>query len=540
MSFSGDGRSFTITGAKVFTGNAKQPWASSFTVENGKIVAIDKEPQTDATVIDVGGRFISASFGDGHAHPMFGGFEFFGPEIRGKSTVAAIQEAVREYAIENPDLEWIIGGSYDSWIVPNGQFDAKWLDEVVADKAVVLRATDYHTIWCNSKALELSGITAETKDPELGWIMRREDGSPSGTLREWDAVDMVLQNAPAATLVEQVAALELAAEELSSAGITWVQDAWVDPGMPEAYLAAIEQRRLSIRFNLGMRADARSWREQLAWFESSRAKFDGNEFATCNTIKFFADGVIEGHTAAINGGYHDDPHNNGMPCWDWQELREAVAAVDALGFQPHIHAIGDEGLSEALNAIELAQQRNGSKTHQRPVITHVQLLNPAEIERFAALGVVANFEPLWACNDPLQADLTTPHVGELKALWQYPMRSMLAAGAKISMGSDWPVTDYNPLACMEIAITRTVPNDPNSIAWIPEERLDVAQSLTAYTAGVAYQAGEENLWGSIEVGKSADFVVLDKNPFDVLPGLIHEIKVESTWCAGEEIFSRIS
>lgn len=529
---------FTVINGRVFTGNQEKPWVTSFSVDGEVITSVDSTPRHGDTIIDARGRLIVPGFGDGHAHPMFGGYEFLGPVLKGKSTLQELLASVKKFADENPDMPWIQGGSYESWMVPGGEFDARWLDDVVPDRPVVLRATDYHTVWCNTAALSAAGITADTPDPEIGWIMRREDGTPMGTLREWDAVDLVLNVAPERTLDEKVLALELAGREFARTGITWVQDAWVDPGMAEAYVAAAQEGKLGIRYNLALRADPKKWREQLDWMVSTRKLFDNIDQVSCNTVKFFADGVIEGHTAALRQAYTDDPHNHGMPCWDWDELRACVSAVDDLGFQPHIHAIGDEGLHEAINAIEFAQKANRSQSHPRPVITHVQLLDPADLPRFAQLGIVANFEALWACNDPLQSELTAPHVGHEREMWQYPMKSMLDSGAPISMGSDWPVTDLNPLACMEVAITRLVPEDPTSTVWNPGERLSPVEAVTAYTLGSAYQAGADHLWGSIEVGKAADFAILNQNIFDIAPTDIHTIQVDGTWCGGKQIFSR--
>lgn len=529
--------SFAIVNARVFTGTSSNPWTTSVRVDDGVIVGVGVTPEDGDTVIDADGRVLLPSFGDGHAHPLFGGYEFLGPQLKGVEGIDDIVNNVRTFADSHPELEWIVGGSYESWLAPNGEFDARWLDEAVPDRPVVLRATDYHTVWCNSVALERAGITAETPDPELGWIVRRPDGTPMGTLREWDAVDLVMTKVPAFSLDDQVRAIEIACRELASTGITWVQDAWVDPPMIEAYLEASRRGVLSIRFNLALRADPRTWREQLAWFEDARRRVGSSDWLACDTIKFFADGVIEGATAAVVDGYTDDPHNHGMPVWDWAELRACVAAVDALGFQPHIHAIGDEGLTEALNAIEHAQSVNGSTSHARPVITHVQMLNPRDIPRFASLGVIANFESLWACNDPLQSELTAPRIGPEREMWQYPIRSILDAGGNISMGSDWPVSSHNPLECLEVSVTRMVPGDTTIGVWNPAERISVSEAISAYTAGCAYQAGREQSWGTIEVGKSADLVLLGMDVFDIPPTDIHTVPVLTTWCHGKEIFS---
>jgi len=529
--------SLSIINARIFTGDPSTPWARALRISDGKVAAIDHTPEPEDDIVDAGGSLFLPSFGDGHAHPVFGGYEFLGPQLKGADGLAGLLASVKSFADANPNAEWIGGGSYESWLAPNGEFDAEWLDSVVPDRPVVLRATDYHTVWCNSKALEIAGVTAETPDPELGWIVRRPDGSPMGTMREWDAVDLILKHVPAYSMDEQVRALELACHEFARNGITWVQDAWVDPPMIAAYVEANKRGALSIRFNLALRADSRIWRNQLAWFAEAREAIGDSPMLSCSTIKFFADGVIEGATAAVVEGYVGDPHNHGMPCWDWAELRECVAAVDALGFQAHIHAIGDEGLTEALNAIEHAQKVNGASSHPRPVITHVQMLNPVDIPRFASLGVIANFEALWACNDPLQSELTAPRIGHEREMWQYPIRSILDAGGRISMGSDWPVSTQNPLECLEVAVTRMVPGDESIPAWNPGERISVDEAVVAYTAGCAVQAGRETVWGTLEVGKAADIVQLSDNIFDITPTSIHEVKVTSVWRDGVPIFS---
>jgi predicted amidohydrolase YtcJ len=357
-----------------------------------------------------------------------------------------------------------------------------------------------------------------------------------GTLREWDAVDLVLSKAPAFSRDDLVNAIAIASEAMAKHGVTWVQDAWVEPGMPEAFEEAQRQNRLKIRYNLAFRADPKNWRNQLDWFVETRARIGQSDNLTANTIKFFADGVIEGHTAALRTAYVDLPNEHGMPVWDWQELTACVEAIDALGFQPHIHAVGDEGLHEALNAIEAAQLANGAKSHPRPVITHVQLLDPADIPRFSKLGVVANFEALWACDDSLQRDLTAPRVGAVREMWQYPMASLLKSGATLSMGSDWPVSDQSPLKAISVAVTRKEPGNPDSIPWNPEERIEVADALVAYTLGSAKQAMSEAAWGKIAVGRSADLVLLAKSPFDEVAENLGDIKVLATWCQGKQVY----
>src|SRR5690606_18193151 len=198
-------------------------------------------------VVDLEGGFLMPSFGDGHAHPLLGGLEAQGPQVRGLNSVDDIVVEVRRWAAEHPGADWIVGASYDPALAPDGEFDARWLDRAVADRPVVLRAADYHTLWCNSLALERAGIDVDTPDPRLGWIVRRSDGSPMGTLREWHACDLVVDRVPRRSTDDLVRALEEAGRTFNACGITWAQDAWVEPDMVDAYLEAERQGRLRFR-----------------------------------------------------------------------------------------------------------------------------------------------------------------------------------------------------------------------------------------------------------------------------------------------------
>ncbi len=352
------------------------------------------------------------SFGDGHAHPMLGGLEYVGPAVRPCTSVEEIVEAVRVFAEEHPDAEWIVGASYDSSLAPDGLFDARWLDEAVPDRPVMLRAWDYHTVWCNSVALQRAGITPDTPDPVLGEIPHREDGSVLGTLREWGAVDLVTAVIPERDEDTRVAALGTAADYYLARGVTWVQDAWVEPGDVDTYIAAAERDALRIRFNLALYADPRHFDSQLDHFAQARRRVDevGSPLLTAHTVKFFADGVVENETGALLAPYCDGLHQHGMQVWEGDSLAEAARRVDELGLQIHIHAIGDAAVRQALDAIEYAAECNGPRD-RRPVIAHVQLVDDADIHRFAKLGVIPNMQPLWAQLDALMTMLTIPRLG---------------------------------------------------------------------------------------------------------------------------------
>ncbi|WP_369213479.1 amidohydrolase [Streptomyces flavofungini] len=520
----------------VRTGSDVHGDTTALAVRDGRILALGDDARTFVPtadeVVDIGDGLLMAAFGDGHAHPLFGGLESFGPQIKELGSVAAIAAEVGRWATEHPEAEWIVGASYDPALAPDGEFDARWLDAAVPDRPVVLRAHDYHTVWCNTAALRRAGVTEATPEPRLGWIVRRPDGSPMGTLREWHACDLVLDQVPSRPMDDLVEAVRRAGHAYARAGITWVQDAWVEPEMADAYLCAARRDALTVRVDLAQRADPDRWLDQLGPFADTRARVaaDGGELLTARTVKFFSDGVIEGGTAALLAPYLDAPHSCGMPVWEPAALVEAVQAFDAARFQTHIHAIGDAGVRASLDAIESAIRANPA-WDRRPVITHVQLVDPADLPRFAALGVIANFEPLWAQPDPLQTELSVPRIGADRADLQYPMGELARDGVRLSFGSDWPVSSHIPLEGIQVAVTRrTFDGEPRG-GWIPRQRLTAEEALTAATTGVAHQAGADDRL-HLTPGAPADLVLLSADPRAGDPMEIRHARVLGTWLGG--------
>ena len=510
-------------------------------VEDGVIVEGDPHVTagSEVTVVDLEGGFLMPSFGDGHAHPMLGGLEFVGPAVRPCTSVDEIVEAVRRYAKDNPDQDWILGASYDGSLAEDGLFDARWLDDAVSDRPVVLRAWDYHTVWCNTAALERAGITAETPDPPLGEIPHREDGSVLGTLREWGAVDLVTAVIPPRDEEVRIAALGTAADYYLAKGVTWVQDAWVEPADVDTYLDAARRDALRIRFNLALYADPRHFDSQIAHFADAKRRVEelGSPFLTAQTVKFFADGVVENETGALLQPYCSGLHSHGMVVWEGNSLAEAAAAVDELGLQIHIHAIGDAAVRQALDAIEYAVQRNGPRD-RRPVIAHVQLVDDADLARFAALGVIPCMQPLWAQEDALMNVLTVPRLGRERADQQYRMRSLDDSGAPLALGSDWPVSSGAPLDGIAVGVSRQTADGEPVGGWTPDEILPIERALGAYTAGVAKQAFAEGTWGRLVPGASADLLWLDRDPRTTPALELPAIGVRATYVRGDLVYSR--
>ncbi|GAA1531980.1 amidohydrolase [Brevibacterium picturae] len=514
-------------------------------ISDGVIVAVGSAEVdrclagTEVEHIDLDGGFLMPSFGDGHAHPVFGGLEAEGPQVRSCTSVSDIVAEVRRYAAAHPEDEWITGASYDGSLVEGGLFDARWLDEAVSDRPVVLRAWDYHTVWCNSRALELAGITAETPEPKLGEIPRKGDGTPLGTLREWGAVDLIDAVRPPLDESIRLRALERTATYYLERGVTWVQDAWVEPTDVDTYIAASTQGRLNLRFNLALYADPRRFDQQLPHLTEARRRVDGlaDPMLSAQTVKFFADGVVENETGALLEPYCSSLHNHGLRVWEGSSLAEAVCAVDAAGFQVHIHAIGDAAVRQALDAIESAMVTNGPRD-RRPVIAHAQLVDTTDLARFSTLGIIANMQPLWAQLDDLMTVLTIPRLGEDRAAKQYRMRSILDGDGRLAFGSDWPCTSGTPVEGLAIATSRQNDHGDPAGGWTPEEIVDIDHALDAYSTSVAHQAFSDQSpvpWGEIRLGASADLIRFDQDPRYLTPRELASTPVHTTYLGGSAV-----
>ena len=485
-------------------------------VKDSMIIAIGEQTRefTAQSTIDLNGAFVIPAFLDGHAHPIFAGREAAGPKINGINSIEEIKVQVKAFALANPTTPWIIGGAYEAAIIEGGDFDAKWLDEVVSDRPVVLHAVDHHTIWVNSKAIEVAGITRATKDPQGGTIARNSDGCAKGTLREPSAMALVLNHAPANTIESDIAAITYACAEYRKVGVIAAIDSWCEKDMARAYIAAATTNQLTIAFNLSLLATPTTWSGDIDDFNEIREQcleLDNPSQLQANSIKFLLDGALSAGTAHLTQPYLDDPSSSGIAIWSDDELLNALVAYDALQYQVHLHAIGDAAVKQALDAIE-AMQRINPPWDRRPVIVHAQLVRNEDLSRFAQLGVIANIQPLWCYLDPMNKELIAPRIGNERNNQQYRLRSMVKAGAMIAFGSDWPVTSHIPMQAISVPVTRTNAADGVTDPWVIEQALTMDESLTFYTKNAAYQLFRENEFGALEVGKRAAFLVLDSDP----------------------------
>lgn len=521
----------------------------SLAVRDGRIAAIGTEldalagPETVVEELD--GRWVLPAFHDSHVHPIQAGLEMNQCDLTGLSTLEGYLDAIGSYAAANPGRTWVTGGGWSMDSFPGGVPTASPLDRLLPDRPVFLPNRDHHSAWVNSRALEIAGIDAGTPDPADGRIERDSAGRPTGALHE-GAMALVGSLVPAPTSRDLTEALLTAQRHLHSVGIVGWQDALVGDGlgMPDSlptYIAANESGALTAKVILAQWWDRDRGLEQLPELISRRARA-AQAGLDAASVKLMQDGVCETHTAAMLDPYLDShghlTDNRGLSFIPADALATYVAALDAHGFQAHIHALGDRAVRDSLDAIEHARATNGA-TGLRHHLAHVQVVAASDVPRFAALEVTANIQPLWACLDEAVEVLTLPFMSPAARGQQYVFGSLLRTGARIACGSDWPVSDPAPLLGMHVAVNRRSPDQPaDATPLLPEEALPIAEALAGYTTGTAYLNRLEGTTGRIETGYAADLVVVDHDILGEDTTVLARTRVTHTYANGREVHPR--
>ena len=530
-----------ILGAPVWTGDPARPWADAVAVRAGRVAVAGPEPEVAALrgpgtrVLRLDGGLVVPGFADAHVHTAAGGLELAQCDLHGVEP-QAYAATVARYAAERPGDPWVLGGGWVMDAFGTAGPSASALDAVVADRPVLLESTDGHSAWVNRRALELAGITRATPDPPRGRIERDAAGEPTGTLHE-AAMDLVADLAPEPGPAEWEAAIERGQAHLHRLGITAWQDAAVGPEMLAAYRSLAEAGRLTGRAVAALRWDPAEGPAQLDGLAERRELGRAGRLRA-TAVKIFADGVFENRTAAMLAPYLDGDGrptaNTGIGMLGAAELAAAVTALDARGFDVHVHAIGDRAVRETLDAFEAAAAANGRRD-ARHQIAHLQFVHPDDRPRFRRLGVVANAQPFWSCLDGYMRELTLPFLEPERAGWQYPWASLRRAGAILAFGSDWTVSTANPLEEIEVAVHRVAPDDRDGEPFLPAERLDLPAALAAFTSGSAYALRLEDRTGTVTPGRLADLAVLDRDPFDPATGPVGDTRVLATLVEGEPV-----
>lgn len=541
----------------VLTGGTVHPVTGApgraLAVRGRRVVAVGSDDDVRGLVgprtrcIDLAGRTVVPGLVDAHVHPVAAGLTMAACSLGEARNAGDARRLVAEYAAAHPDAPWITGGGWSMEWFPGGTPSRTVLDGVVPDRPVLLSNRDGHGAWANSAALRLAGIDATTPDPADGRIETEPDGTPQGTLHE-GAVDLVARLQPVPDDDDLLDALVRAQSHLHSLGITGWQDAIVGvygglPDVLDTYLRAARSGVLSGRVVGALWWDRHRGIEQVADLVARRAAAGGAAGTgrfRATSVKIMQDGVAENFTAGMLTPYLDacgcQTANRGLSYLEPGVLDEAVRLLDAEGFQLHLHAIGDRAVREVLDSLEKARAAHGAR-NARHHVAHLQVVHPDDVPRFAELDVTANLQALWAAHEPQMDELTIPFLGPERARRQYPFADLLAAGARLCAGSDWPVSTADPFQAMHVAVNRQLPGDRGAEPLLAHQRLQAAAFLRAYTAGSAWINHAEADTGSLEPGKLADLAVLDADPLAVPPDRIGDISVTATFVGGEQVFA---
>jgi len=527
-------------GGEVHTMDPKQSIKQAIAVKQDKIVWVGNDSNSEVWTgpetkkINLRGRMVIPGIQDAHIHPIMSGLQALNCPLDELTTLEQYLKAIRICSEHNKDRPWILGGGWSMSVFgPGAMPDKTLLDAIIPDKPVFLVSSDGHTGWANSVALERAGITGETPDPVDGRIDRNEtSGEPVGSLQE-GAMALIEKVLPAVSPSRRQQALLNSIRMLNRYGITSIQDAMVSESDLISYQTAQLAGQLSLRVRASLWWDRTQGIEQLQNMIRLRETYSEG-LLNAGTIKIMQDGVMENYTAVLLEPYRVNGSPLGIPMIEPELLKEIVSLLDANDFQVHFHAIGDGAIRQSLNAVQAAGERNGNRD-SRHHISHLQIINKADIPRFAELAVVANFQPLWAFQDDYIVDLTLPFISEEQANQLYPIASVVNSGGKIAFGSDWSVSTANPFPQIEVAVTRLNPETSAGPALLEGEKISVNQALAAFTINAAFTNHLDHTTGSLETGKLADFIVLDQNLFTVPASEISETKVLLTLFNGRTV-----
>ena len=539
----------------MYSPTAPGGFVEALAVHDDVIVAVGSNAEVDelrgpaTRVVDLAGRLAIPSFGDAHVHAISGGLESLRCNLLGLRSRRECLDRIRSYAASLPDDAWVLGGGWSLEAFPGGVPLASDLDEVCAGRPAFLPNRDHHSAWVNTLALERAGIDARTPDPFAGRIERDEQHNPNGTLHD-SAMGLIARVLPTTSSEELAAGLRAALKRLHGHGITHWQDACVgdagDIGVVdtfEAYAAAAREGWLTGRVRGALWWDRTRGVEQIPFLQTRREAASSGSFRA-TTVKMMVDGVCETFTAAMSRAYLGEAGRGGTHRGhlfiEPDQLADALRRLDADDFQVHFHAIGDRAVATTLDSIEaLGRERWGVNRHH---IAHLQFIAPSDLDRFTTLGAIANFQPLWACNDPQMEELTIPFVGEDRTEWQYSIGSLWQRGAKVAFGSDWPVSSPDPLQEIHVAVNRMLSTsfgrpgtDETTRPFRLDQALSVGDALAAFTKNVAYVNGDEDLLGVLEVGRRADIAVLSQDIFTVATSDIGDTTVDLTVAAGRVV-----
>jgi predicted amidohydrolase YtcJ len=538
-----------VTHARVYTVNARQPWAEAVAIRGDKIVAVGDTKEIESyrgsatKVIDAAGKLVLPGFTDCHVHFLDGALSLEQIHLDDAKDIQEIQRRVKAFADAHPNEPWVLGrGWVYSSVGPTNLPDKKYLDEIVRDRPVYLSSYDGHTWWANTKALELAGITKQTPNPAGGEIVRDpKTGEATGAIKE-DAADALLSQAiPVPSRDERLHAFRVGLKEANRVGLVRVHSA-AGVGIASSDLQnadLLEELRkrgdLTVRMYLAYRAQPPTiTAAQFQEIEEARRRYH-DEWISAGAVKFFMDGVVESHTAAMLTPYSDDPKLSGDLLWDPATYKRMVAELDKRGIQIFTHAIGDRAVRLTLDAYENAAKVNGTKD-VRHRIEHIETITAEDIPRFGKLGVIASFQPLHAYPDDDALLVWARNAGPERAQRAWAWHSVERSRGVLAFGSDWPIVTLSPWPGVQNALTRQTTEGNPPGGFVPKERISLEDAIRGYTLGAALAGHREETEGSLEPGKLADLIIVSRDLFRIEPTEISKTEVLLTMVGGRVVY----
>jgi predicted amidohydrolase YtcJ len=530
-----------VTNARVYTVNQAQPWAEAVAITGDHITRVGTAREIEAMrgpkteVLDAHGHLVLPGFVDCHVHFMGGSLDLAHIDLNDANTVAEIQKRVKAYAAAHPREPWILGRGWQYPVFgPAALPHKKLLDEIVSDRPVFLTAYDGHTTWANSKALEMAGVTRETKDPPNGVVVKDEKGEPTGALKE-RASSLVRKVIPEPTREERLDALRAGMRLANRLGITRVHSAGGDFEHLALYDELRKRGELTLRFYVSYFLNPPELTPADVEKIEEAHKNRTDDWISGGLVKTMLDGVVESHTAAMLSPYSDDPSQSGEPFWKEDKYDEAIAELDRRGIQVMTHAIGERAVRMAFDAYDRAAQANHTKD-LRHRIEHIETIAAVDIPRFAGLGVIASYQPLHAEPNEDTLDVWARNAGPERTSRAWCWQTVAKSGGRLAFGSDWPVVTLNPWHGVYNALNRQTQDGHPPGGWLPDQRLSLEQAIEGYTLGAAVAGHREKTEGSIEAGKLADLVILDRDLFTTPASESYRTEVQLTMVGGKVVY----
>lgn len=520
-----------ITNATIWTGNEEQPYAQAMAIRADTLLFVGSNEavakyQTDQTeTLDAQGHFITPGFIDSHVHFLTGGFNLSSVQLRDAQTPEEFANRIKEFAATQEPGTWILGGdwNHENW---GGELPTKeWIDQFTPHHPVWVTRLDGHMSLANTAALNAAGIDNTVKDVTGGTIVRDKKGNLTGIFKD-RASDLIDAKVPPPSDQQVDQALQAAMHYVAAQGVTSVHHM---AGYMEALERARNNNSLITRIYAAM--PLKDW---AVLSEKIKKEGSGNKWLKIGGLKGFVDGSLGSHTAAFFEPYTDVPNDSGFFTNPPEKLYEWISAADKADLQLIVHAIGDKAIHTLLNIYEKVEKENGMKD-RRFRIEHAQHFIPDDFKRLAALKVIPSVQPYHAIDDGRWAEKV---IGAERIKTTYAFKSLFDTGVKVAFGSDWFVAPPTPLEGIYAAVTRRTLDDQNPDGWVPEQKITVEQALAGYTTHAAYASFDENIKGSLEPGKLADFVIVDQDLTKIKPEKIRETQVLQTFVGGKSVYKK--